>query len=166
MPHEITTTISIAAPAERVWSVLLDFARYPEWNPFVRSIVGAPSEGSVIEVRIQSPGGRAMTFRPVVLRNAAGRELRWKGTLVLPGIFDGEHYFRLAVDGAGSTELTHGERFAGLLVPLLRGALERDTRPGFEAMNRALKQRVEQGDAGPFVAPDVPQPASPSAGRR
>jgi len=33
------------------------------------------------------------------------------------------------------------------LVPLLRGALDRDTRSGFEAMNRALKQRVEQGGA-------------------
>jgi hypothetical protein len=88
-----------------------------------------------------------MTFSPVVLRNTAGREFRWKGKLVLPGIFDGEHYFRLASGGAGSTQFTHGERFTGLLVPLLRGALDRDTRSGFEAMNRALKQRVEQSGA-------------------
>ena len=147
MPHEITTTISIAASAERVWLVLLDFPRYSEWNPFVRSIEGAPSEGSAIKVRIQSPSGKAMTFSPVVLRNSAGREFRWKGKLVLPGIFDGEHYFHLASGGAGSTEFTHGERFTGLLVPLLRGALDRDTRPGFEAMNRALKQRAEQRGA-------------------
>ena len=147
MPHEITTTISIAASAERVWLVLLDFPRYSEWNPFVRSIEGAPSEGSAIRVRIQSPSGKAMTFSPVVLRNSAGREFRWKGKLVLPGIFDGEHYFHLASGGAGSTEFTHGERFTGLLVPLLRGALDRDTRSGFEAMNRALKQRAEQRGA-------------------
>jgi hypothetical protein len=143
VPHEITTTVSIAAPAQRVWSVLLDFARYPEWNPFIRSIEGTPSEGSALKVRIQSPGGKAMTFAPVVLLNAAGRELRWKGKLVLRGLFDGEHYFRLAPGGAGSTAFTHGERFTGLLVPLLRSALDRDTRPGFEAMNRALKQRAE-----------------------
>jgi hypothetical protein len=147
VPHEVTTTISIAASAERVWAVLLDFARYSEWNPFVRSIEGAPSEGSTIKVKIQSPSGKAMTFSPVVLRNTAGREFRWKGKLVLPGIFDGEHYFRLASGGAGLTEFTHGERFTGLLVPLLRGALDRDTRSGFEAMNRALKQRVEQSGA-------------------
>jgi len=147
VPHEISTTISIAAPAERVWSVLLDFARYSEWNPFVRSIEGAPSEGSAIKVRVQSPTGKAMTFSPVILRNSAGREFRWKGKLILSGIFDGEHYFCLASSGAGSTEFTHGERFTGLLVPLLRGALDRDTRSGFEAMNRALKQRVEQGGA-------------------
>ena len=147
MRHEITTTISVAAPPERVWSVLLAFARYPEWNPFVRSIEGQASEGSVISVTIQSPMGKVMSFRPVILRNSAGRELRWKGKLMLEGIFDGEHYFCLAPSGAGSTEFTHGERFTGLLVPLLRGALDRDTRSGFEAMNRALKQRVEQGGA-------------------
>jgi hypothetical protein len=142
VPHEIITTISIAASAARVWSVLLDFARYPEWNPFIRSIEGTPSEGA-LKVRIQSASGKAMTFTPVVLLNTAGRELRWKGKLVLRGLFDGEHYFRLAPGGAGSTAFTHGERFTGLLVPLLRSALDRDTRPGFEAMNRALKQRVE-----------------------
>jgi hypothetical protein len=145
--YEITTTIAIEAPPERVWSVLLAFERYPEWNPFVRSIEGQASEGSAINVIVQSHTRKPMAFRPVILRNNANRELRWKGKLVFPGIFDGEHYFFLAPTGVGSTEFTHGERFTGLLVPLLRGGLERDTQAGFEAMNRALKERVEQGGA-------------------
>jgi hypothetical protein len=58
------------------------------------------------------------------------------------GLFDGEHYFILAPGNAGSTILTQGEDFAGLLVPLLRSALEGKTRAGFEAMNLALKQRL------------------------
>lgn len=145
MSHEITTTISIAAPIERVWSVLLDFSRYPEWNPFVRAIEGSPSEGAALKVTIQPPGGKAMTFKPLVLRNLPARELRWKGRLLLPGIFDGEHYFLLAADSDSSTTLTHGERFTGMLIPFMRGMLDRDTRSGFEAMNRALKQRAEQG---------------------
>lgn len=145
--HDLATSISIDAPTERVWSVLLDFARYAQWNPFIRSIEGAPAVGSVIRVRMQPPGGKAMTFNPVILCCDAGREFRWKGKLVLPGVFDGEHYFQLVADGAGSNLFTHGERFTGLLVPLLRGTLERDTRAGFEAMNRALKQRVERGGA-------------------
>lgn len=124
----------------------MDFPGYGAWNPFIRSIEGMPSEGAVIKVRIQPPGGKGMTFSPVVLRQQSNREFRWKGKLGLPGIFEGEHYFRLTPDDAsGSTELIHGERFTGLLVPLLRGSLDRDTRSGFEAMNRALKQRVEQG---------------------
>ena len=142
MSHEIVTTVSISASPERVWAVLLDFPRYPEWNPFIRAIEGLPSESSSLKVTIHPPGGRSMTFRPVVLRHSAGRELRWKGKLLLPGLFDGEHYFGLAPDANGSTQFTHGERFSGLLVPLLRSALG-GTRAGFEAMNVALKRRAE-----------------------
>jgi hypothetical protein len=80
----------------------------------------------------------------------------WKGNLLLPGIFDGEHYC-VAPSATESTEFIHGERFSGQLVPLLRRALDRETRSGFEAMNRALKQRVEQGgsdhDRGDCRAP-------------
>ena len=147
MRHEIATTISISAPLERVWEVLLDFARYPEWNPFVRWIEGQSSEGSVLKVTIHPPGGKAMKFLPVVLRHIEGREFRWKGRLMLPGLFDGEHYFILSQVGGGSTQFMHGERFNGLLVPLFRRALDGATKGGFEAMNLALKQRLENRGA-------------------
>jgi hypothetical protein len=145
--HDIVTTISISASPERVWAVLLDFARYPEWNPFLRSIEGPSPEGSSLKVAIHPPGGKAMTFRPIVLRHSVGREFRWKGKFLLPGLFDGEHYFNIAPAAGGSTQLTHGEHFSGLLVPLFRGALDRGTKAGFEAMNLALKQRVEERGA-------------------
>ena len=38
---ELRREVEIAAPAERVWSVLVDFDAYPDWNPFIRSIQGA-----------------------------------------------------------------------------------------------------------------------------
>ena len=141
---EIATSVRIAATPERVWAMLLDFPRYPEWNPFVRSIEGSPTESSRLKVTISPPGGKSMTFRPIVLRNIPRQELRWKGKLLLPGLFDGEHYFGLVPASDGSTQFTHGERFTGLLVPLFRGTLERDTKAGFEAMNAALKQRLER----------------------
>ncbi len=30
------SSIMIASPIETVWSILLDFPAYPDWNPFVR----------------------------------------------------------------------------------------------------------------------------------
>ncbi len=143
MRHEIATAIEISASPERVWSVLLDFARYPEWNPFVRSIEGFPMEASALKVTIYPPNGKAMTFRPIVLRHRVGREFRWKGKLLFPGLFDGNHYFELTPGTDGSTLFTHGENFNGLLVPLFRAALDGGTKAGFEAMNLALKQRIE-----------------------
>jgi hypothetical protein len=46
---------------------------------------------------------------------------------------------------ADRVRLVQRERFRGILVPLVWRTLDRDTRRGFEAMNQALKQRVERG---------------------
>ena len=93
--HEITTTMEINAPPRSVWKVLVDFQAHPQWNPFVRSIEGSPREGETLKVFIQPVGGKGMTFRPRVLRAVPDQELRWLGRVVLPGIFDGEHFFKI-----------------------------------------------------------------------
>jgi hypothetical protein len=61
--------------------------------------------------------------------------------LLIAGIFDGEHYFLLEPIGESQTRLRHGEKFSGLLVGLLSGALSA-TEAGFTAMNMALKQQA------------------------
>jgi len=66
--HEILSNIDIAATPERVWSILTDLVAYPDWNPFIRSINGHIETGKKLTVSIQPVGGRAMTFRPTVLR--------------------------------------------------------------------------------------------------
>ena len=126
----------------------MDFAAYPGWNPFIRSLVGQPNPGSTLQVTIQPVGGRAMTLSPTVLAQVPEREFRWKGRLVLPGIFDGEHCFRLSAVTDGASRLVHEEFFTGLLVPFaMRGRLKAGTLAGFEAMNQALKARAETSDA-------------------
>lgn len=72
-----------------------------------------------------------------------GKELRWRGSLPIPGLFTGEHYFLLTSPAAGKTHLVHGENFTGLLIPLLGGLLKA-TETGFNDMNKALKERVER----------------------
>jgi hypothetical protein len=138
----LRTEIDIAAPVERVWAVLTDFPAFPEWNPFLREVDGVLAPRARLRVRIQPPGGRAITFRPVVLRVEPSRHLAWRGHTLVPGLFDGEHAFTLEPLGAG-VRLVHGENFSGVLVPLLRRSLETTTRQGFEAMNAALKARCE-----------------------
>ena len=139
----LRTEIDIAAPAARVWDVLTDFAAYSDWNPFIRRIAGPLASRGRLLVRIQPPGGRAMSFRPTVLRVEPGRELVWRGRTLLPGLFDGEHRFALVPHGADRVRFIHAEQFSGVLVPLLRRSLETTTRQGFEAMNTALKRRAE-----------------------
>lgn len=142
MAAAITTTIDINADPEAVWHVLTDFAAYSEWNPFMDRIEGQAEVGTQLVVHLASNGGRGMTFRPTVLAAVPGQELRWLGKLGIGGLFDGEHSFVLTRNADGTTRLTHGERFSGILVAPFKGTLK-TSNAGFEAFNAALKQRVE-----------------------
>ena len=140
--REFTASIDIEAPAERVWSVLMDFAAYAEWNPFIKEINGDLSPGSKLVVKIKPPEGREMTLKPTVLRVREDRELAWLGHLFVRGVFDGEHRLEVEPLDAGHSRFTQSETFRGLLVPLTGGVLKKTLR-GFEEMNAALKRRAE-----------------------
>jgi hypothetical protein len=127
-----------------VWGILTDFGAYPDWNPFIRRLSGLTAVGSRLTARIEPPSGMGMTLRPTVLAVVPGRELRWLGHLLVPGLFDGEHGFRIEPVGPDRVRFVQEERFAGVLAPLLLRFVERGTRRGFEAMNRALKARAER----------------------
>jgi hypothetical protein len=143
MAHELRTDIEIDAPPERVWAILMDFDAYPDWNPFIRGIEGDARRDGKLKVRIQPSGGRAMTFNPTVLAAEPSKELRWLGHLGISGLFDGEHRLALEALPDGRTRFRQEERFTGLLVPLFRKNLDKDTRRGFAEMNQALKARAE-----------------------
>jgi hypothetical protein len=150
--RELRTEIEISAPAARVWEILTDFARFGEWNPFIQKIEGELAVGSRLEARLTPPGGRGMTFRPTVMKVDPGREFRWLGHLLFPGLFDGEHIFELESLGGGRTRLVQREEFRGVLAGLLLRSIAESTRRGFELMNHKLKERAE-GRAEPRERP-------------
>ena len=139
----IRVVTDIAAPVEIVWAELTAISKYATWNPFITTFRGDLVQGSRLEIRIEPPGGRAMTFRPEITDVAEHDRLEWLGRLVVPGLFDGRHSFALEAVGASETRLTQAEEFSGILVPLMGTMLER-TRAGFEAMNDALRMRAER----------------------
>jgi hypothetical protein len=141
--HEIQTEIDIAATPERLWSILTEFATHATWNPFIRSIDGHAEKGKRLTVSIQPAGGKAMTFRPTVLVATPNHELRWLGHLLIPEIFDGEHYFLITPSSPGHVRFVQGEKFSGLLVGLAKASLDSGTKAGSLAMNQALKARAE-----------------------
>lgn len=141
--REIRNTAEIAASAARVWSVLSDFAAYRDWNPFVVRASGALTVGAILDVTFAPPGGRAMQFRPVIVRLVPERELAWAAKLIVPGLFDGEHAFRVEPLTAERTRLVQVARFDGWVVPLLPWKTGPGLRAGFAAMVAALKARAE-----------------------
>ena len=142
----IEASTVIDAPVTAVWHVLQDTPKYPDWNPFITSVVGELVTGSRPTLRITPRGGRPMTFRPRILEASPERGLRWRGHLLLPGLCDADHEI-LLTRTRGGTRLVQRESFRGVLLPFLGGMLE-PTREGFEAMNSALQLLVESAGKG------------------
>lgn len=105
MAKEIKTEILIHATPEKVWSILINFDDYPNWNPFIKSIKGEVKAGNNITARIEPPEAKGMTFKPKVLTYETNKELKWLGRLLFSGLFDGEHTFELIDNGNGTTLL-------------------------------------------------------------
>ncbi|KIO76153.1 polyketide cyclase [Pedobacter lusitanus] len=144
MAKEIKTEIVINAVPQKVWNVLVDFDNYPNWNPFIKLLKGDVKAGNQITVQIAPHEAKGMTFKPEVLAFDGPKEFRWIGHLLFRGIFDGEHKFELIDNGNGTTTLIQSEKFKGILVPLLKGQLDNNTKRGFVLMNEKLKEEVEK----------------------
>jgi hypothetical protein len=142
--QEISTTIDIDSPPEDVWNVLMDFDAYEEWNPFIRSIKGAPASGEQLAVVLGASGKKPMKFSPIVQESEAPSHFGWLGSVGTKGIFDGYHHFELEPTHTG-TRFRQYEEFTGVAVLVLLPAIRKSTTRGFEEMNQALKARVENG---------------------
>jgi hypothetical protein len=135
-------TIEIEAPAARVWEIIDDLPRYPEWNPFIVRAAGERRVGAKLDVSIRAPGMSAVKFHPRILNYVPGTLIRWKGILWIPGLFDGRHALLVESLGEGRSRFTTHEDVSGILLPVLGKAM-RASQQGFDEMSRALKKRAE-----------------------
>lgn len=137
----ISTAVEIEAPPARVWEVLVDLPAYPQWNPFIVEAAGKVAAGETLSLRMALPGRAPMTIEPRLLVVEPGRELRWRGSLWMRGLFDGEHAFVLTPLENGRTRLDHSERFEGLLLPIAKRMVYDATVESFRALDAALAER-------------------------
>jgi hypothetical protein len=143
MKH-LKTEIEIKAPADKVWDIFIDIKKYPEWNPFIRSVEGEIKEGETFKVTLHQPDSKPMTFKPKCLKLVHGKELRWLGHLFISGLFDGEHIFELQTLENGNTKFIQREEVRGLLSGVFWKMMDTKTRKGFEMMNEKLKELAEK----------------------
>ena len=145
---EIHTEIEIAATKDAVWSILTNFAAYPDWNPFLRTVAAELRPGAPVAMTV-TVGSRTLDVDASIMRVVPSRELRWAGPISrLKGIvFHGEHYFIIEEIAPGRVRFVHGERFEGLAIPLMGGWIDRTLAPAYVAMNVALQRRAETSTA-------------------
>lgn len=143
MSKQIKTEIIINASKEKVWSILTDFPRYSDWNPFIVNVDGQLVKGKKLKNTLRN-GEKKMVFRPTVLSVVPNRYFDWIGSLFVKGLFDGHHYFGIEELAANQVKLTHGETFSGILSGAILKKIGEDTRTSFIRMNQAVKTLAEQ----------------------
>lgn len=145
----LRTEAFIDAPPDAVWAVLGDFAHYPTWNPLMVEARGRVERGAHVKMKVRPPGrlGRVYGFTATMSRVEPPRALEWTGGI--PGLMHGRHYFLLSQEGTG-TRLVHGEDFSGV-VTWVAGRQLKTLQSSYEALNRALAERVMAEQAKPSV---------------
>ncbi len=139
----IETSIIINASTNEVWRILMDFESYPSWNPFIKKISGDAQKRGRLKVLLSKANGGTMQFKPRVQAVQKAHFFQWLGHLLIPGLFDGTHYFRLEAMPNNKTRFVHGETFKGILAKWFIKKHGVDTQQGFKDMNEALKNRAE-----------------------
>jgi hypothetical protein len=140
---ELSTEIEIQATPEKVWQVLTDLDKYPDWNPFIHYAVGKVKVGEKVDITFRS-GSKEMTLHCTVVKLEPNKELRWKYHVALPILFSGEHGFIIEKVEDNKVRFIDREKFNGLLVSSQARDIDTNSKRGFEAMDKALKIRAEQ----------------------
>jgi len=141
---ELQTAIGIQASPEKVWQVLTDLDRYPEWNPFIHHAIGKAEVGGKVDITFKS-GSKEMTLHCIVIKADPNRELCWRYHVGLPFLFQGEHSFIIEAAGDERVNFINREVFTGLLVPLQAKDIDTNSRHGFARMDQSLRERAESG---------------------
>jgi hypothetical protein len=137
---QFAAAASIHAAPERVWSILTDAPRYPEWNPTVSKVDGRIAAGARVAVHATLSPGRAFPVTVAVFDPP--RRMVWRGGMPL-GLFVGERVFELVPRPGGGVDFSMRERFTGVLAPLV-GRMLPDLQPAFDEFAAALKREAER----------------------
>ena len=137
----ISRTTDIAAPAERVWSVMADVARWPEWTASVSKI--EPLDQGPLRV-----GSRARVTQPklpvavwTVTALEPGRFFEWRNQS--PGLLSiGRH--GVEPDAKGGSRATLSIEWSGWMKTVIRLFYRKLTERYVELEAEGLKRRSEQ----------------------
>lgn len=141
-----SAAIDIAAPASRVWEVLLALPEYPAWAPFTVALrAGRVAAGERLEVDVQMAPGAALQTQVMTVTAAAPPRLAWTFTLLSPLLLHAEREQLVTPTGAATCRYSTSDTMRGLLAPLVLALYGASIARGFEALAAALKARAEAG---------------------
>ena len=139
-----SVTVEIDAPAELVWSVLVDYARYPEWNPFTVRVETTLEIGTTIDLYLPDPAKPGETFlnREWVRAVDAPSYLRYDTGEEIPGMHAVREQWVTDLGGGRSSYRTT-DLFSGEIAGFVHEQQGEWVKAGFDSVCLALKERAE-----------------------
>jgi hypothetical protein len=137
-----SVAVSIGAPAQRVWDLLVNAPGYKGWNASVVSIDGPIESGRTIKLVSAVDPGR--TFVLKVTAMDPPHRLVWTGGMPL-GLFTGTRTFVIESAGAGC-RFSMSEVYTGLMSGLIFKSIP-DLNDSFKQFAESLKSASERAVA-------------------
>ncbi|MBK5307980.1 MAG: SRPBCC domain-containing protein [Frankiaceae bacterium] len=138
-------TVDIAAPAAFVWEVLLDYPRYPEWNPYTVRVESTCLLGDPVDLYLPDPlkPGELMHQREWICLVDAPRQFAYEmhPTPELDVHARRDQY--VEETGPEACRYWTTDVFSGPLADLVMEHSGAWVKEGFDAVAHALKSRCE-----------------------
>lgn len=146
MKHVIESVeVEIDAPAAFVWDVLVDYASYPQWNPYTLKVDTTLHVGDPIDLTLPRPDGGEGTFvsREYIRVVDPPRLLRYDTGDTFPGLSGVRDQWITAL-GPNRCGYRTRETFTGKYADTVMASQGAWVKAGFDAVAHALRERATE----------------------
>ena len=146
MTHVVSSvTVEIDAPAGFVWDVLVDYPRYPEWNPYTIAVETTLEIGDRIDLTLPNPDGSdgTMLNREFIRVVDPPHHLRYDTGEEYPGLLGMRDQYVTEL-GPDRCSYHTTDTLTGELADLVMESTGAGFQAGFDSVAHALKARAEQ----------------------
>ncbi|MEU4430236.1 SRPBCC domain-containing protein [Nocardia rhamnosiphila] len=143
----VDDVVEVDAPAEVVWSVLTDFDRYGDWNPFISRCRADLTVGAPIDMRVEQLAPRPIRMREWIRSVTAGREFSYSMKPIPLGALRSKRSHTLTPLAGDRTRYESHFELDGWLAPLVGLLFGRGFEKGFPGMTTAVEREAERRHA-------------------
>lgn len=153
---KIITEVRITTSISKAWDLLMDFSRYADWNPFIKSAQGSLEPGSKLNITLAIPGHDLLRPQVEVTGLRTEKYFSFHFSRMAPWIFAWEHVFRFTARENGDLFFHHEIYLTGLatrdsflfklLFPFLPRIDSHSLKQSMHKMNESFKEILESAN--------------------